>query len=424
MPIQTLPAIDQNICGQWTQDDLNLYAKLPYYFVKATAEYQQRRSTWNKLLKSINWQRNQGPEMRYVGVEDSPILRQFAFPSALDEQPTADILHVDERVTAARLRRHRFVSPHFHFLPSFQDFIRDKITPYRTNINRQIEIYTEQFYRGYMWNHAPYVYIAGYGMIDAPVGEFDLSSGKTLEWLATEVVPKVSSNLTFAELFKCLHSAEDEIGCTPYDGSLLNNNWSAPMDGKFALIGQNEVWNQFINDPWVKENRPIDMNIITDGLRGEIFNRIRFRAEYYGPRILVAEDGTVSFPAPEAKILTGSQKNRTVPNPEYSREAQLGIAWLVGGPNYNIIKVGPPPEEFAGKSVDDIMGMDWNGRIRMTHNFLIPCKDADGKDILETNSWGEYLRLQAEVVMGIAGYNTFNVIPIVYRRKNTIETVS
>ena len=42
---------------------------------------------------------------------------------------------------------------------------------------------------------------------------------------------------------------------------------------------------------------------------------------------------------------------------------------------------------------------------------------------MDTNSWGENLRLQAQAVMGIVGFNKFNVMPIFYRRKVRISTV-
>ena len=69
------------------------------------------------------------------------------------------------------------------------------------------------------------------------------------------------------------------------------------------------------------------------------------------------------------------------------------------------------------------MGMDWNGKIQMTKNFLVPCVDSAGNVQMDTNSWGENLRLQAEAVMGIVGFNKFNVMPIFYRRKVRISTV-
>ena len=421
-----LPAIDQNICASWTELERDFYNKLPFYFVRATAQYQERYATWNRLLENTKWTPNQGDTMRLIGLERSPVLRQLAHPRLLSEMPLADVNLIRERTTDVKLRRHRFVSPHFHFLPAFQDFIGKKVEPYRVDINRQIEIFTEAFYRTHMWNWSPYVYLCGYGLIDAPSGEGNpsMTTGKTAAWLQAEALPRVTSTLTFAELFKLIHIAEDEVGATPYEGSFLPKNWSEPMSGKFALIGQSEVWSQFVDDPWVKENRPINLNIITDGLRGDIFGRIRFRAESYGLRIKADNNFVPSFPAPETVQLSGPEANRTIPNPDYTRNAQYGIAWLVGGPNYQIIKVGPPPDEFAGKDVKGIMGMDWNGRIELKDNFLIRCQDENGEEQLDTNSWGEYLRLQAQVVMGIVGFNKFNVIPIIYLRKNSITTVS
>lgn len=429
MAAATLPAIDANICAQWSQDDIANYNMLPYYFVKATAAYQKYRSTWNNLLKTVKWTPNQGDTMKMVGTERTPIQRQIAYPTDVESTPTADVAYLRERTTTAKVKRHRFATPHFHFLPDFQAFLGNKIVPYREDINRQIEIYVEQFYRGYMWNFAPKVFVAGHGMIDAPSAEgnsaLSAAGSKTAAWFQDKVYPYCKSHLSFEWLFKALHQAEDEVGCTAFEGDNLNNKWSAPLDNKFALVGDNEVWTQFIDDPWVKENRPINMNIITDGLKGDIFGRIKFRAEYYGLRFKTDNDGIPTLPAPETTLVSADDQNgRTIPNADYSSGAQFGVAWLVGGPSYQVIQVGPPPSEFTGKDVNGIIGMDWNGKINMTRNFLTRCIDADGAEQLETNSWGEYLRLQAQIVCGIIGYNKFNVIPIVYQRKNRITTVS
>ena len=430
MPIGnvTLPAIDQNLVGTWSEGDIDQYNKLPYYFARATAEYQKYRESWAPFLKNIPWTPNAGDTMKQVGIERTPVLRQMAFPSLLRDTPSTDIIYMKERTTTAQLMRHRFRTPEFGFLPSFQDFIANKVDPYREDLNRQIMIYTEQFYRTAMFYHSPYMYVCGHGLISCPTNMGNsagtAAGSKTSAWMATDVFPKCKSHLSFQELFKALNCAEQEVGATPFEGNLLNNGWSAPMDGKFALLGSNEVWNQFIDDPWVKENKPLNLNIITDGLRGDIFGRIRYRTECYGLRFKVDDKYSPSLPAPEGSIINGAEDGRTAPLGDYSKDSQFAVAWLVGGPSYQIIKVGPPPSDFTGKDVNGIIGMDWNGKIQMTRNFLVPEKDANGATVMETNSWGEKVRLQAQVAMGIVGYNRFNCIPIVYQRKVGLTTLT
>ena len=163
-----LPSLDTNICATWTQDDVDYYNKLPYYFVKATGAWQKQWETWSKLLTTVPWTPNVGDTMREVGVEPSPVLRQQAFPSLLKVTPSADIVHVKERTTDAQLYRHRFITAHFNFLPAFQDFIGNKVAPSRENLNKQISVYTETFYRTHMFHFSPYVYVANVGLISAP----------------------------------------------------------------------------------------------------------------------------------------------------------------------------------------------------------------------------------------------------------------
>ena len=429
MPVSlTLPSLDNNICATWTQDDVDYYNKLPYYFVKATGQWQKTWETWSKLLETVPWTPNVGDTMREVGVEPTPVLRQQAFPTLLKQTPTADIVHVKERTTDAQLYRHRFVTAHFNFLPAFQDFIGNKIAPSRENLNKQIGVYTESFYRTHMFHYAPYVYVCGQGFMDAPsaAGSADGSTGKSNAWLAKNIDLQNLTPLSFQELYAALNDFEQIAGATPFEGNMTPSGNSSPLNDKFCVVGQSEVWNGFIDDPWVKENRSLNLNLLTQGFYGDIFGRATFRHEKYGMRIKINEaDGVPSYPAPETIEMNPASPNylRTMPHVDYARNSQIGVAWLVGGSNYRIIEVGAPPSSFTSSDVNGLMGMDWNGKIQMTKNFLVPCVDSAGNVQMDTNSWGENLRLQAQAVMGIVGFNKFNVMPIFYRRKVRISTV-
>lgn len=428
-----LPSIDNNICSTWTQDDKDYYNKLPYYFVKATGAWQERNDTWQKLLETIPWTPNAAETMKTVGIEPTPVLRQMAFPNAIQGTPKVDIAHVKERTTTASLYDHQFVTPHFNFLPAFQDFLGSKVGPYRMDLNKMIQVFTETFYRTHMFHYSPYVYVAGVGGMDAPssAGNSSGTGGKTNAWLAGNVLNQDIKPLTFKSLYSALQYFENVVGATPYQGSQVSEELSAPLNERFLLVGQSEVWNNFIDDPWVKENRPLNLNILTQGFYGDIFGRIRFRHEKYGLRIRVNEvDKTPSYPAPETTQMDANSPElyRTIPNQQYALDnangCTIGVAWLVGGSSYKIIKVGPPPSDFVNTDVNGIIGMNWNGKINMTRNFLVPCLDAAGNVVMNANSFGRYLRLQAEVAMGIVGHNKFNVMPIFYLRKNTISTIS
>jgi hypothetical protein len=87
-----LPAIDQNICGAWTEQEQNLYNKLPFYLVQAQVLYRKHWTVWSKLLDSVPWKPNQGDTMRRVGTEPTPILRQEAHPERINTVAKVDEL--------------------------------------------------------------------------------------------------------------------------------------------------------------------------------------------------------------------------------------------------------------------------------------------------------------------------------------------
>lgn len=426
----TIPSIDNNLCGQWTEQDIDFYNKLPYYFAKGSTEFRKYWPTWPKMLSKIPWQPNMGTTMRRVMIEPTPVMRQQAVPNLITDRPTQDLINVRERTVDAKIRWKQFVSPHFNFLPSFQDFMRGNIKPTRENIDRQMMIYEEQFYRTFMWHWSPYVYIAGYGLVDAPQGDPDSASapttGKTLGWLSNQCL-NVKESLTFKELFKAMNEFEDSVGATPFEGPGTPGGDNGPLSEKFGLVTSSTTWNEFLDDPWLKENRPLNMNIVTDSFKGSFFGKLTTKIEKYGFRVLMSNAGVASFPDPETVEMNPNspQYGRTFPLPNYAKNSQYAISWLVGGPNYSYIESGPPASEFTSGGIPEGFGkMNWNGEIIMNKNFLVPCLDASGNQFMDTNSWGHYLRLQAECNYGIAGDNRFNVLPILHLRKTGILTTS
>ena len=47
---QSMPAIDQNLNGVWTEQDVNKYNKTAYYLVKMDAEESAKHTVWDKLV--------------------------------------------------------------------------------------------------------------------------------------------------------------------------------------------------------------------------------------------------------------------------------------------------------------------------------------------------------------------------------------
>lgn len=421
-----IPAIDQNICNSWTQQELDLYNKLPFYLVKAETQYRQRWSRWAPLLGSVNWQPNMGDTMRSVVVEPSPVLRQTASPNPLNQTPMADVIAVRERTTDTNLFQQDFVSPHFNFLPSFQDFLKGNIMPAMENITRQIEIFRDMFYRWHIWNWSPYVYVAGVGLVAAPVG----TNAKTADWMAASVFSPAQQvqegYLSFKEIYAALNALEEELGATPYSGSGTPGGDSSPLQEKFCLIQSPQSWNNLIDDPWLKENRPLNMNIVNAEYRGDYFGRVMAKLERYPMRFKTNNALQYTLPDPETIELNPDAEDygRTKPNPDYARigtGSQWEVSWLIGGNAYDKVNVGGPPPNFA--AAQDGRAMDWSGKVYMTKQFMVPCADANGVVGYDFNSFGRYLRLQGSLSVGIRGMNPHCVLPIISKRRSRITTV-
>lgn len=429
-----LPAIDQNICAQWTQQANDLYNKLPYYFMEGQAQYRKWWATWPKLLGSVAWKPNMGDTMRTVVAEPTPVMRQQAFPELLNTTPLTDVVNYRERKLDSKPRWQDFVSPHFNWLPEFQDFMKH-IDRTVENINKQTIMFENIFYRTQIWHRSPYVYIAGVGLVDAPTGEGNSAgtSGKTNAWIGGQLASLAGAtdgSLSLAELFKALNAFEQEIGATPYEGSGTPGADSSPLNERYALVQSGESWNNFFNDPWIKENRPLGMNIVTDNFKGDLFGRIRSKIEKYPFNIKADANFVPSFPVPELIEEDPNREDfgRTKPNPDYSKPSNspYAVAWLLGGGSYDMIEVGPPPSEFTRNlPLGEFSKMNWNGKAQLTKNFLVPCSPTGGGGNTinyDTNSFGRYLRAQATVTVGCRQTNPQNVLPIIYKRRIGINS--
>lgn len=430
---QQIPALDQVLCNVWPELPTNLYQKYDFYLVKAEAEARKDFQVWTNLITDkVKWTPNMATTMRAVMVEDSPIMRQEARPRYVTSDPLEDIFMVRERIAEARLQWQDFSSPYFQFLPSFQDFMKGNLVPTRKTIERQIMIYEDLFYRTFAWDNSPNVYVAGVGKVAAPTGlAADGTSNKTAAQIQSWLQSAPNSNyLTYQEIFNAFSVFTQEVGGTPYSGSGTPNGDNKILDEKYVLLCSNEVWAQLTNDPWVKENRPLAMNIVNNTFRGPLFDTVMGRIERYPIRFAVDEDMLPSTPAPEVTELNADAPDygRTKPNLDYAQVdlAPFEVAWLIGGKNYKRIESGPPPEFFAGSNADPakIAGMEWNGKVYLTRNFLIPCKDASGAVQYKTNDRGRYVKFQGSLSLGCLPLHAFNIMPILFRRRRGFTTTA
>lgn len=430
---QQIPALDQVLCNVWPEIPTNQYQKYDFYLTKAEQEARKDWQTWTNLITdTVPWTPNMATTMRAVMVEDAPITRAEARPRYITSNPLEDIFMVRERIAEARLQWQDFTSPYFQFLPSFQDFMKGNLIPTRKTIERQIMVYEDLFYRTFAWDNSPNVYMAGAGIIQAPTGlAADGTSNKTQAWLQNALLAAPANNyLTLQELFNASSVFTSEVGATPYSGDGLPDGDNKIVDNKYVLLCSNEAWMQFTNDPFVKENRPLAMNIINSAFKGPLWDTILGRIERYPMRYSVDANQNPTITAPEVSELNPNAPDygRTKPNATYSRidSSPIEVAWLIGGKNYKRINSGPPPEFFAGSASDPskIAGMQWNGQVYPTRNFLIPCKDEDGNVQYKMNDRGRYMKFMASLVLGCLPLHPFNVMPIVFRRRRGVTTTA
>lgn len=421
----TLPSIDQEICQSWTQTDVDQYNSLPYYLVKETSDFRKDWSVFGNLLDNIKWQQNMGDTLRAVMTERTPVLRQTAAPSLLSARPLVDVPFVRERIAETKPRWQDFQSVHFPFYPDFTDFLSHVQDSVR-DMNRMVSIFEESYYKTYMFNQSPYVYLAGVGLAEAPVSDVDnASTGKSAAWLSAQAVALAGAAggglLSYPEIMNALNKFTQICGGTPFEGSGLPGKDSTALQGSYCLITSDENFNWWTADPYVLNNRPIQMNVVNEKFYGDPFGRFKVRLEAYPRRYrATGADFTMSTEAPETTEMNNLRPDyqRTKPNPLYADPAnsQYAVSWLIGGKAYKKINVGPPPGDWTKVNP----AMNWNGKAYLTKDFLIPCVDANDNTVYETNNRGRWLRAQASVTCGMLGLNTFNVLPIIHKRPQFI----
>ncbi len=421
MAIPSLPALDATQCGDWTENQITAYQSLPFFLAKLQVDVKKTYPTFSRLTKKIKWTQNMGPVMRAVRTNASPNLRQFANPRPISQTPLTDVVDIRETINEASVKWQDFRSPIFNWYPAFNDFM-DHIQDTAADMAEKIERFNEVYIRGMMFHMAPYVIVC-YGngssaMVPAPYwsgsGTFDggVNQGKTAAFLSGNLP---TGTLSLSAIEMAMTNAETDLGIPFFSGSDLPKD-DQPLDGKFLIVTNSEVYNQLIYDPLVKANRTINFDVLTSGFKGSFFGRATSRLESLPLRYSAA--GT--FYAPEIRVGDGeTNTGETLPNPNYANIATspCSVSWLIGKNGYQTIETGMPPKLFTGNSFPNAPGMDWSGVPRLTKNFLIQCLDDQGNVQLDTNSWGRYLRFQAEQTFGILAAQRRNAIPILSLRK-------
>lgn len=426
MPVFQVPAINQSICAGWSQQDVNLYQKLPFYLAKTQCEYMDEWSIWSKFTGSIRWTPNMGSTMRGNRKVPSPHLRQFAFPNPLTGTPKVDTFQIRDVSQDEVVYSHQFESQMLNFLPDFQDFMGSSVEPTREDIQKKITRFNDIFIRGKVFHRSPYVWLPNRAVdingegVPAPYsadGNDSGTTGKTTAWIQARIAEIGNpGNLSFDTISRLLPFISTSIGAPVFMGSGQPKG-SGGLTGKYCLVCSDEAYSRFAFDPYLKANRALDLNIVTAGFTGDLWGRITCKLE--DKPIRIAADGT--FPAPETIELNADMPNygETIPNPAYTEiaNAPYEVAFLVGAKGYNSIEVGPPPSAFAGKGIPEGFGrMIWNGEIQVTKNILIPCLDEAGNTVYQTNKYGRYLQLISWLTLGCQAVQPRYIVPIIFKR--------
>ena len=174
------------------------------------------------------------------------------------------------------------------------------------------------------------------------------ASNKTQAWLQNALLGAPNNNYSRSqELFNASSVFTSEVGATPYSGDGMPDGDNKIIDQKYVLLCSNEAWMQFTNDPFVKENRPLAMNIINSAFKGPLWDTVLGRIERYPMRYEVDANQNPTITTPEVSELNPNAPDygRTKPNATYSRvdSSPIEVAWLIGGKNYKRINSGPPP---------------------------------------------------------------------------------
>ena len=436
MGIQTvkayMPEINEQACQEWTEQDRDMYYQLPSFVQQTQRKYFETWNSWGKVFTgTIPWKPNMGKTMQILMTEPSPHIRQHAIPSLVWDQPTVDVININESLETCYIYRKRFKSRKFDWEPSFVDFMSNHIAPTTQDMTKKQDRYNDLFLRSFAFYLSPNVFIFDHtvagssGLVQAPIAygneAGNAANSKTAVWLGARAAeigqPGGISMLGLAKLSQIMSGSLRVPAFSGSNKPVAN----AGLDQTYVAKISAEAWDQFTFDPWLLQNKSIDLNIVTDRFKGKLWGKVVCDIEDLPLRML--RDGT--FPAPETVEMNPDAYNygRKAINPTYDT-APYEWGFMLGAEAYKKITIGPPPAPFSSAS-EGAAGMNWNGKIRISKKFINKCVDDEGNTISELNEeWGEKLQLLSQIVCGAAPITRENLVPFLFRRYRGAVAVS
>lgn len=424
MPSQNDLTAAQNATALYAIQNQAQFSKLQVYFVLNQIEQIPQMEVFGGLFGDVAWQPNMGPTMQGVRIEPTPKIRTTFRPNTVQQKALIDVYDQRENQERAVVYWHKFRGPLVYFLRNWQDFLSNQIQPAMEDINDQVVFANEMFIQTMLWDRAPNVYFAGRGLQAAqhngpPNYQAD---PKSPAWLSDQVaqIPAGGGLLTLPMLEHVLLSAREEQKVAPFNGvKNFNPKENDLLQGKYVFLTSVEQWCQLKWDPAFQTLRSLNQDYAFSKWRGSPYEDLLVRGLDKPWRF----DAQGTFVAPEVQE---EQTGEAIPNPNYANinTAPWEVGWFLGGQAARSIKIGPPPKEFAGGvSPKQATGMNWNGKIYITTNVLTQEVNSDGGLVYDANSWGEYLRLQGTLTMGLLPKRPRNAIPVIYRRSRTATGV-
>lgn len=441
----------------------NNFNKLDFYLVKNEVALFPKWNVYDTLYGSIKWQPNMGDTLQGLTPTPSPIQRSTFAPNVLADAPLKDIYKIGERNESAKLSYHRYESTRFRFLNSFESFWRDQLSYAHKDIVRQIQTSQNQFIRTLMWYQTPDLYISkgGSGYLSSSVdldgdaakvsltqdqirtidADADSTSSTTAaigegggqeyrDSLVTGGSGQEAGALTLKDLYKAMLVLQEDVQAPPFDRQFGTPKTSEMIKGKYVLVCSTEAWASLMWDSDLaaqtgRRLAPANMNLVNEGFAGDLWGKITVKFDPFPLRFT----DTGAWVNPQTVT-----NNKVVPNSNYTKIASSAsndigsneVAFLCGADAFKAISVGPPPKEFAGKNVSKkkLYGMNWNGQIDLTDQFLVPT--ASTTDITngagegwDLNVYGDFLKFISQTIHGGIPGDARHCLPIVYRRRRT-----